>query len=254
MFYTFSFLSALLSLVLWFFFKKNEGLGNLFSKLFFCSIFVYAGSILMADATVAYKFQTAFRDLMVLSISAILVNTFGINKQIFMGLAAGIGMVLSVFFLPMFQETFPEKKAASTDIFTTNLDTKNKVSNQTIPLDKNGELLVEIKENHQFSELRNLLDKYQLSYQRAFQMQDESSTDLDDYFVVNIPVLPLKKLKQIFTQVVWSIGLKKTRKFPLTPSKVEPPRLPKKSMASMTPPLSIYGVLKPWKLINYTAF
>ena len=155
--YTFSFLSALLTLVCWFFFKKNEGLSSLFSKLFLGSLLVYASSVILADATIAYKLQTTFRDFMVLSLSAILVNTFGINKQMFLGLSAGVGMVMSLFFLPLLEQTFPEKKskkgATSAEILV-----ENKASKTTIPLDKNGELLVEIKENHQFSELRNLLD------------------------------------------------------------------------------------------------
>ena len=182
MFYTFSFLSALSSLILWFFFKKNEGLSNLFSKLFFGSIFVYAGSVLFADATVAYKFQTAFRDCMTLGVSAVIVNTFGINKQMFVGLAAGVGMVMSLIYLPLLQQTFPEKKTAIT------LPAENKnTSSETIPLDQNGELLVEIKENHQFDELKRLIQKYDLTYQRAFNMEDPDFTDLDDYYVVNIP-------------------------------------------------------------------
>lgn len=197
MYYTFSFLTALLTLVLWFFFKKNEGLSSLFSKLFFGSMLVYAGSIMMADATIAYKFQTAFRDFMVLSVSAILVNTFGINKQIFVGLAAGIGMVLSVFFLPLLQQTFPEKKSKQTISTPRNSIKETAPSSNQIPLDVNGELLVEIKENHQFSELRNLLDKYDLTYKKAFQMDDENSTDLDDYFVVNIPENLMDQLASI---------------------------------------------------------
>lgn len=186
MIYTFSFLTALLTLVCWFFFKKNKGLSSLFSKAFFASILVYAGSVAMADATIAYKFQTAFRDCMVLGVSAILVNTFGINKQIFVGLAAGIGMVLAVFFLPMLEQTFPEKIKKPATVSAENATTE-KPQESPIPLDKNGELFVEIKENRQFSELRNLLDKYDLTYTRAFQMNDENFTDLDDYFVVNIP-------------------------------------------------------------------
>lgn len=184
--YTFSFLSTLLTLVCWFFFKKSEGLSSLFSKLFLGSLLVYAGSVILADATVAYKLQTTFRDFMVLSISAIVVNTFGINKQIFVGLSAGIGMVLSLFFLPLLEQTFPEKRT-NKEVISPNEIVKNQAATATIPLDKNGELLVEIKENHQFSELRNLLDKYDLTYSRAFQMKDENFTDLDDYFVVNIP-------------------------------------------------------------------
>ncbi|MFT5913496.1 MAG: thermitase, partial [Paraglaciecola sp.] len=184
--YTFSFLSALLTLVCWFFFKKEEGLSSLFSKLFFASLLAYGSSVLLADATVGYKLSSAFRDFMVLGVSALLVNTFGINKQLFIGLAAGIGMVMSLFFLPMLEQTFPEKKTKKNAVLTETA-INNQTSESTIPLDKNGELFVEIKENHQFSELKNLLDKYDLTYTKAFKMEDENSTDLDDYFVVNVP-------------------------------------------------------------------
>jgi thermitase len=194
--YTFSFLSALLTLVCWFFFKKNEGLSSLFSKLFFVSLMVYGSSVMLADASVAYKLQTTFRDFMVLSVSAILVNTFGINKQIFLGLSAGIGMIMSLVFLPLLDQTFPEKKSKKETI-SAESPVYNQTSTAHIPLDKNGELLVEIKENHQFSELRNLLDKYDLTYSRAFQMKDENFTDLDDYFVVNIPDNSTFKIEDI---------------------------------------------------------
>ncbi len=54
-------------------------------------------------------------------------------------------------------------------------------------LDPNNELLLEISNGHQLSELQTIVEQYNLVLTPAFSPQDGSITELDDYYAANIP-------------------------------------------------------------------
>jgi len=91
-----------------------------------------------------------------------------------------------------------------------------------------AELLMEIREGHDISEIRDLLDKYQLSAAKAFTMQDETITDLDDYITVNIPENKLEYYDEIVAKlratdaIEWIEGNEEISIAPIQPEKKMP--------------------------------
>ena len=92
----------------------------------------------------------------------------------------------------------------------------------------NAELLVEIREGYNANELRDLLDKYQLTTANAFAMKDVDATDLDDYITVNIPESKMELYDEIVAElratntVEWLEGNEEIFVAPLHPEKKMP--------------------------------
>lgn len=66
-----------------------------------------------------------------------------------------------------------------------------------VELDPNGEWLVELREGADLDAWNVFLAKHKLSAQRAFYPADATHTDLDDYYVVNLPQLNHSKILKI---------------------------------------------------------
>lgn len=180
MLYTISFIASLTILVLWFSLKRNEKTRMLFPKLFFGAFAVYFLSVLFQEASYGYKFMVLSRDLLVLAGSSFLASLFLKKRQFFIAFLAVIGFLLGKYYFPKLTQTFPQK-VVSTHNF-----------------DRNWELLVDLKKGSQIADLEEIIDKYDLvDYEPAFQMEDKDFTDLDDYYVVNVPNKYSDKINEI---------------------------------------------------------
>lgn len=168
--YHFSFLFTLIGLIGWFFINHASKLSTVLQGVFFFALATYLFSVVTADATMTYKLSILFRDLLVISGLAAGFSMLRTNKVAFFFMLIASTMVYQLYFKEKLTQTF---------VATSTLSENG--------LDANGELLLEIKEGHQIEELADLINRYNLKTTKAFTMQDETATDLDDYWLIDIP-------------------------------------------------------------------
>ncbi len=195
--YPISYLVSLGGLIGWFYVQDNKRRSRLMSKLFLGGFFAYLLSLGMAEGELTYKLFVLFRDLVVLGLVSQFFSFFRKYKLVFFGMLFALYGLISVKGMAILQNTFPQKKAAETK------PANNVINPSTsfLPLDANGELLIEVAQGQDINELKTLFDQYGISYQRAFQPVRADFTDLDDYFVLDIPNNSLKHLAEIETSL-----------------------------------------------------
>lgn len=172
MLYSLGFIIGVISLALWFFYKRSEK-GSLMRSFFVGALGVYLLGWLMADATISFKFLMLSRDLLAMGVLAGLFKFLARYPTLF---KAGLAIVLAAWFFwwgGVMRNTFPQQ--AQIEI------------NSDIPLADNGELLVEVKPGKAFKEMESVIEAYDLQFEKAFMPKYGSDTDLDDYYLVNIP-------------------------------------------------------------------
>ncbi len=178
MLYIISFLASLATLIFWFSAQRKASTRLLFPKLFFGVFGLYLLTLFIQEATPGYKLMALSRDLLVLGGSAFLASIFLKKRYFYVAFLAIIGILIGKFYLPKLVNTFPQKIVIETDA----------TSSSEIQYDENWELLVDLKEGAQVADLQDILKKYSLvDFEPAFQMQDKAFTDLDDFYVINIP-------------------------------------------------------------------
>lgn len=176
MLYQISFISAFLGLALWFFHPQGKW-ASLLRMLIIGSLLTYAGSLILAEAPAAYRLQTLLRDFLFIGIFGA-VFSFLAGKRILFLLAAMLsGLALYVYARQFLSNSLPYR--------------------EQIPLDIQGELLLEFREGATPSDIQPLLDRYGLKATRAFFPQNPELTDLDNYYVVDVPANQRKKLISI---------------------------------------------------------
>ncbi len=98
------------------------------------------------------------------------------------------------------------------------------------PLDlaPDAELLVEIKETYSIKSIQDIIGKYELEFDRAFKMKDVNSTDLDDYYTLNIPADRMQDYAEIIHDlkhnyaVEWLEGNEEISVAPISPERKTP--------------------------------
>ncbi len=176
--YAISFIISLSGLIGWFYAKENATQSRLLSSLFLGGFFTYLFSLAFANVAFDQKLWVLFRDLLVLGLTSQFFSFFKNNKVLFFGLLAGLYLFVGLVHWDTLTHSFDNQ--------VVNINQpKSEINNN---LDKNGELLVEVKNGHQIQELNKIIDKYQLETSIAFpNIADYQTTDLDDYFIINIP-------------------------------------------------------------------
>ncbi len=188
--YPYSYIAAFTALVGWFYFQHNDKLSSLLRFVFFGAIVAYAVSILRADAELAYKFSTMFRDLLIISAVSAGFSMLRKNPKVFLLMGVCAALIYNFYFKEVLEQTFPQTTLTET-------------ARQDLKLDQDWELLVEIDEGHSIKELSRDLQKYNLSFETAFKMEDAAKTELDNYFVINIPqekIHLIAKIKALLSQ------------------------------------------------------
>ncbi|MBK7410115.1 MAG: S8 family serine peptidase [Saprospirales bacterium] len=161
--YPLSFLAALITLSLWFYFQQNKGLSRLLRVVFFLVLAVYVVSLGLQSGSWDAKWTLLVRDMAIMAVVPSLLSLVRNRSWLFFALlGAGIVSMMLVW------NRFDDKLTASEP-------------------EGEWELLLELKEGSQLDQLDKLTHKYGLLYERAFLPQHPLDTDLDDYFLVEIP-------------------------------------------------------------------
>ena len=185
--YQYSFLLSLIGLIGWFFVKHASKLSSVMRMVFFLSMSAYLYSVVTADATMTYKLSILFRDLIIISSLASGFSLLRKNPKAFILLLLGTAVVYQMYFKEQLAQTFIKPPP---------LSEKN--------ISPDGELLLEIKEGHNKSELTAFIEKYHLVLKPAFMMNDGAATDLDDYWLVDIPA----NLEQKYLEIIKALQSK----------------------------------------------
>ena len=190
--YPSAFITALVSLALWFFFnERSKTNSSIFSGLFYLAFGAWAVSFFLADASMETKVPIAVRDLLMMAGVPIMLRSFSKNKGVFFGLLLLLVGLYYGFGWDIWAESFKKNKELS-------------IENQkspTVASDNTFELLVEIKNDKQASDLQEIKNKYGLSLEAAFSLEDGASTDLDDYIAINIPNQNLSSQEAIISDL-----------------------------------------------------
>ena len=175
--YPIAFIVALVSLALWFFMQRNNMNSSFFTGLFYLAFGAWAVSFFLADASIATKIPVAVRDLLMMAGIPLLLQTFSKSKPLFLGLLVLLLGAYYGFGWDIWAESFKEGNTAKVE---------NVQSNVTA-IDDTFELLVEVKNERQSSDLQDIIEKHKLVIETAFTVKDGDFTDLDDYVAINIP-------------------------------------------------------------------
>ena len=189
--YPFSYTISLLGLILWFYNSENPRFRRLMSQAFLGGFVVYAFSLAFAEGELGYKMGVLFRDMLVLGLVSQFFSFFKKNKPVFFGLLFLLFGLFPSTFYKVLNQTFPQKGTVYNNVANATMPSLE------VPLDKNWELFVDLNEDRSMADLQELVDKYQLEYRRAFSLKHLDDTDLDDYFLVNIPDHLESKLYEI---------------------------------------------------------
>jgi thermitase len=175
--YPVSFVTSLTGLILWHFFEGNKKMTKLMSFMFVAGYFIYVISLAFSSGSFSYKLLILFRDMVVLGLVTQLFSLFRRNLIAFVGLLVILYGVIGLTYFRILQNTFPQM----------HLDA----------LSGEEEFLVELHPGDDPANLEKLLSKYKLSIQPAFQPADKEYTDLDDYYIINIPKKYERKYRSI---------------------------------------------------------
>jgi thermitase len=180
--YAISFIVSLSGLIGWFYAQENPKLSRTLSSLFLGGFLTYLFSLAFADAAFDQKLWVLFRDLVVLGLTSQFFSFFKKNKAVFFGLLTVLYGFIGVKYFSVLTHSFDVKTTAE------NIESTVEKTISSIGLDKDGELLVEVKDGKQITDLQSIIKKYNLEYSVAFpQIADADKTDLDDYYLINIP-------------------------------------------------------------------
>ncbi len=178
--YGIGFLLAFGALALLFAFK-GELAQRYFKQIMWGAVALYGISLVAIHAPLEYKFQTLARDMLFLGISGAIFSRLAGWKNLFR-----IGVLVSIVAVVLFYRMF----VGNTFPFRENL-----------PLDQQGELLIELKEGHQIGELQKMAERNGLVFSPAFKMKQTQGTELDNYYLVNIDAAHESQLRKIFRRL-----------------------------------------------------
>ncbi len=184
--YPLSYIVSLAALIGWFFKRDQEQTAALFRKIFLVAIAVFGVSWLFSQGTFSYKFMVLGRELFILAIVPALVSIFKRTLWLYVVVLAIALGVLKLFYFTPLKNTFPQQLAGA-----------------EVTLYSSGELLIEILENHNIAEVQEVLDEFALLAVPAFSPHDQNATDLDDYFLVDVPtdkIHQLQKIKKVLSK------------------------------------------------------
>lgn len=172
------YISAFVFLSLWFYFKENSRLRNWSGKAFLLSFAAYCLLVFVLPRTGISMFSGATH-VGGLLVGSLLLNTFSNSRFLFFGL---MGLMVGTYGYFQMERVSNIKEASQ---------------HPDLNLDPEAELLVELSNGHQWSELSALLQKYGLTAQTAFVAESPEITELDDFFAVNIPEGQLGNIEEI---------------------------------------------------------
>lgn len=197
--YPISYLVSLSGLIGWFYVQDNKRRSRTMSKLFLGGFFAYLISLGLAQGELPYKLLILFRDLVVLGLVSQFFSFFRKYKIIFFGLLLALYGFVGAKGMDILQMTFPQKDKPS------EANDAGQLGTTPSNLATDGELLVEIYEGNTIEDIQSTLDRYGITYRRAFYPNRSDFTDLDDYYILDIPENQLSNLAEIEKQLYKTI-------------------------------------------------
>lgn len=179
-----AFAGAIASLAAWFLYRTNDTKSSLFQKSFFATLGLFALSVLFQDAAFSDKLRVMFRDLAVMSGFGLLFQLLSVRKQWFV-----LGSVIAAIGFGSYQQL----------VMTHSFD-KDTGAGQ-VTYDASGELLLELAEGQDVDVLSAVVRKYNLELSRAFAPASPEVTELDDYFLIDVPSNYLHILPEVITDL-----------------------------------------------------
>ena len=156
--------ASIIFLAAWFYFQERKVISTILRTLFFVAFAGYGVALLMNGGDMADKWGILVKDLMIMAGVPVILTVFKTRRWAYF-----IMMGIAAFLISKYLQN--------------NINALQAMSEPA----QEWELLVEVKEDHQFKELDKLVDQYGLQYQKAFTVGNGAITDLDDYYVVEIP-------------------------------------------------------------------
>ncbi len=204
-FYPIAFLLSTCWLLQWIYANHKHTQKTLvWQRVFGFGFVIYLLSVFLSDASLVFKLSILCRDFLVMSGAGFLFQAFLRKRTVFiigtLLLAAG----LFWFFNAKVKTTFDE--AARTELRKKVWNDRVNEFSQKLTLDENGELLMEIKEKASLDKLSDELQQYGLTIERAFYPENADQTNLDNYYVVNVPNDKLNLLGNI-EQALYKSGV-----------------------------------------------
>ncbi len=184
---TILFLVSFFLLSLWFLlYKDHEKISATIGKLFLLATAVFFLLGIFLPNFASWTSLAVHGGL--LFFGGFFLNTFNNNKIVFVSL---MGLMMGGYF---YNQTGlnPWPFGESQENITAALP---------VDIDPESELLVELSNGHQIEELQNIVQKYDLEIQRAFFPKDTETTDLDDYYTINIPKEKIADYAQIVAEL-----------------------------------------------------
>ncbi len=179
--YPIAYLISLGALTCWFYFQEDDFKSNLLRKLFFASFLLFGVCLLLSTADTAYKFRLFGREMLLLVVVPLFLSFFRKNKLAFIAVLFATVGGLDYFYFDALKASLPQSKSPAS----------------SVEVDENGELLLEMLENHTVRDIQPLLDKHELTLTPAFKPKDIDVTDLDDYYLVDIPSDRKEQMEEI---------------------------------------------------------
>jgi thermitase len=177
LFYLIAFLATLVSLSLWFRFQHNDGLDRLFRSLFFVGLAVYMLSLGLAPGPWSAKWPWLLRDLGILAVVPVAMSFLRISSWLYVLILLGLSLLIG---------------------FGVGLPT----TAYSPPAENEWELLVEVEEGLNLEVMEELIQRYDLKVEPAFQMGSREQTQLDDFYSVEIPERFEPQLEKILEDLV----------------------------------------------------
>jgi thermitase len=172
--YIIGFFISLSGLIGWFYVKDDAKKSRLMSSLFLGGFLVYLLSLAFSELDFGQKLWSLFRDLTVLGATSQFLGFFRKQKLLFFSLLTLVYGFGALKYGSVMQQGFHA--------------TQNDLTTADFGLAKEGELLLDLADNRQISTLNDLIKRYDLEVTRAFpNLKSPEKTDLDDYYLVNIP-------------------------------------------------------------------
>lgn len=178
--YALSYFAALLTLLLWNFFRDRPQVVMLLRGLFYAASGLYLIQVVLGAVPLPAKFLLLTRDLLLASVLSVAFAQLRRERGWFWGAFGLLVGLVAAFGFRWWAGSFVAPRTEA-----------------PLPLEPSGELLLELEHGYDIHSLDETARRYGLRFTPAFEMEHPEWTELDDYFVVDVPEEHLPELKTI---------------------------------------------------------
>jgi len=184
------FFASFLALAAWYYSQNRAPWGDWFRNTLLASLGIYFVGWFSTDAAFALKIPALFLDLLLLGAAGIVFRIL-LKRPVLFFLSTGVIFTALVLFYKNKDRFFQSKD------FFQEVPMEERARVSLLNLDTAGELLIELPEGRGVETLKALADQYDLRFERAFYPNSGDITELDDYYVVDVPNQSLPQLEAI---------------------------------------------------------